>query len=402
MNRYTLLGVSLLIAPVFAADWPQWLGPRRDCVSTETIKPWKGELKVLWRQPIGPGHSSPVVANGKVYLHARVPGKEEEVLTAFEATDGKVLWKSSYPRAKFWTLFGTGPQATPTVADGKVFTYGATGILSAFDTSTGELVWQIDTEKEFQVKRPGFGAACSPLVDGKNVVVNIGGKKGSIVAFDVNKGEVTWKALDDPASYSSGIRIGEQLVFLTQRGVRGLAPADGKLLWEYRLIDKLDESATTPVAVGDWLLVTSITQGMVGLKRQADGTYKEAWINKEITCYFSTPVPVGDHFYAVTGKLGLGVTSTLHCVETATGKIKWSKPRVGTYHAAMLRTADDKLLFLSDFGDLLLLQPDPKEYKELARGKVTKNDGIWAHPALADGRVYLRDDKELICVAMPK
>jgi len=401
MTRFLVLALVLLASPVLAADWPQWLGPKRDGISTEIIKPWKGDLKVLWKQPVGPGHSSPVIANGTVYLHTQVPGKEEEALSAFDAVDGKKLWSRSYPRAKFWTLFGTGPQATPAVADGKVFTYGATGILTAFEATKGDTLWQVDTEKEFQVKRLTFGAACSPLIDGKKVIVNVGGKQGSIVAFEINSGKVVWKALDDPASYSSGIRAGDQLVFLTQRGVRGLAPADGKFLWEYRLIDKLDESATTPVVSGEWLMVASITQGMVGLKRQADGTYKEMWSNKEITCYFSTPVPVGDHFYAVTGKLGLGVTSTLHCVETATGKIKWSKQRVGTYHAAMLRTADDKLLFLSDFGDLLLLQPDPKQYKELARTKVTKKDGIWAHPALANGRVYLRDDKELICVEMP-
>ncbi|NBO91545.1 MAG: hypothetical protein EBV06_04420 [Planctomycetia bacterium] len=392
----------IVVAPVYSADWPQWLGPNRDSISTETVKPWKGELKVLWTQSVGPGHSSPVVSRGKVYLHARVKDKDEESLSAFDAVTGKPFWSTAYPRGKFGTLFGTGPQATPAVSDDRVFTFGPTGFLTAFDASTGTKLWQVDSEKDFKPKRLFFGAACSPLVDAKKVVVNIGAKSASIVAFSTDKGEPIWKTLDDPASYSSGIRFGQQLVFLTQQGLRGLDAHHGGQKWEYKLVDKLDESSTTPVVVGDLLLASSITQGMAGLRRTSYGV-EEVWKNKELTCYFSTPVPVGDKYvFVVTGKLGVGVSSTLHCVELATGKILWSKPKVGSYHAAMLRTADNRLLFLSDFGDLILLDPNPKEYVELARSKVTKNGGIWAHPALANGKVYIRDDRNLICIELPK
>ncbi|MGL4550327.1 MAG: PQQ-binding-like beta-propeller repeat protein [Gemmataceae bacterium] len=394
--------LPLLCLLLVAADWPQWLGPKRDGVSTETIKPWKGKLGVLWTRPVGPGHSSPVIAGGKVYLHAQVRGKDAESLSAFDAKTGDPLWSTAYDRGPFWTLFGTGPQATPAVAGGKAFTFGPTGLVTAFDADNGGRLWQVDAEKEFKVKRLGFGAACSPLIDGQNVVVNVGGKGASVVAFTADKGAVAWKSLDDPASYASGIRVGDELVFLTQQGLHGLKPADGAPLWHHKLVDKLDESATTPVVAGDLLLAASITQGMVGVRRRGDGV-EAVWKNRALTCYFSTPVPVGPkHVYVVTGKLGLGVSSALHCVETATGKILWSKERVGTYHAAMLRTADDKLLLLSDFGDLILIDPDPAGYKELAKTKVTKNGGIWAHPALSDGKVYLRDDKELICIQMPE
>ena len=111
----------LLAPPALAADWPQWLGPRRDGSSAEKVKPWKGDLKVLWRKPVGPGHSSPVVAGGKVYLHTQVPDKDEEQLTAYDTREGNVLWKKSYPRGKFSSIFGTGPQATPAVAGGRVY-----------------------------------------------------------------------------------------------------------------------------------------------------------------------------------------------------------------------------------------------------------------------------------------
>ncbi len=397
--------------PALAADWPQWLGPHRDGVSSEMIKPWKGELKVLWKKPVGPGHSSPVVANGKVYLFAQVKGENKEEMLAFDATTGKKEWHTSYERGTFFSPFGTGPQGTPAVADGKVYSYGATGILSCFDAKSGNIDWKVDTKKEFSPPPLFFGVACSPLLNGKNVVVDVGAKGASIVAFTKDKGEVAWKALDDKASYSSGINLrtnaSDEVVFLTQQALRGLAARDGKELWDFPLVDKLNESSTTPVVAGDMLLAASVTYGMVGLKLNREGgktTVKQVWKNPQLTCYFSTPIPVGkEHVYVVSGVAKLfGASSTLHCVELATGKILWSKEKVGIYHAAMLRTADNKILLLSDLGDLILFEPNPKEYKELARGKVVKGERIWAHPALANGKVYFRDDKELICLQMPE
>jgi len=159
------------------------------------------------------------------------------------------------------------------------------------------------------------------------------------------------------------------------------------------------------VVVDDVLLASSITFGMVGLKlqkKEGKVAAKQEWMNKALTCYFSTPIPVGKkHVYVVTGVASLtAATSSLHCVEVESGKVLWTVPKVGKYHAAMLRTADDKMLLLSDLGDLVLFEPDPAGYKELARSKVVKGEQIWAHSALSDGRVYFRDEKELICLQM--
>jgi outer membrane protein assembly factor BamB len=405
-----LLLLALLAVPSLAADWPQWLGPHRDGTSTETIKPWKGNLKVVWKKAVGPGHSSPVIAGGKVFLHTRVKDKDEEAVTAYDATTGKQLWSTPYERAPFFSIFGTGPQATPTVSGGKVFSFGATGVLACFDAGSGALDWKVNTQKDFKAPSLRFGAACSPLVDGDRVMVNVGAKGASVVAFSKEKGEVLWKALDDKASYSSGIILdpgnAKQYVFFTQQGLRGLRPSDGAKLWDFPLVDKLNESSTTPVRAGDLLLAASITYGMVGIKfqtKEGKTTASEVWKNKKLTCYFSTPIPVGKkHVYVVTGMLAFRPTSALHCVEIDTGKVLWTQPKVGKYHAAMLKTADDKLLMLSDLGDLVLIEPDPKEYKELARSKVVKGEQIWAHPALVDGKVYFRDEKELMCLQMPR
>jgi outer membrane protein assembly factor BamB len=392
-----------------AADWPQWLGPNRDGSSKETVAPWKEAPKVLWHQPVGEGNSSPVVAGGKVFLHAKVKEKDEEEVLALDAKTGQQLWRTAYPRAAFKSLFGNGPRATPTVAEDHVYTFGITGVLSCFEAGKGKQVWQVDTLKKFNAKNLYFGASCSPLVDGDRVLINVGGKGASVVAFDGDKGEVVWKSLDDTASYSSPILTApgddRQAVFLTGQGIVSLNPADGSLLWRYTLVDALSESATTPVQSGNLILGGSITFGTVGLSVAKDGArfkVEEAWKNPDLTCYFSTPVPVGkDHVYLVTGSKPLTTLepeATLRCTEARSGKELWHKAKVGKYHASLLRTGNDKLLMLDDSGNLILLDPNPKEYRELARAKVCGM--TWAHPALSDGRLYVRDADEVLCLQL--
>ncbi len=397
-----ILGPSLL-----AADWPQWLGPRRDGSSTETVAPWKGPLKLLWRQPVGEGHSSPVVANGRVFLHTKAAEGDTEVVQAFDASSGKPLWSESYPRAPYKGLFGSGPRATPTVHEAKVYTYGITGILTCSNAADGKRLWQVDALKTFKAPKLFFGASCSPLVEGKLLLINVGGKGASVVAFNKDSGKAVWKKLDDGASYASPVAFTaagqRQVVFLTQQGLVSLRPTDGEVFWQFPFKDKLSESSTTPVRVGDLLIGSSITIGSVGLRLKEEGgkpQVAEAWKKPELTCYFSTPLAVGkDHIYMVNGSL-FAKTATLRCVETATGKELWNRPRVGTYHASLLRTGDGKLLMLEEKGDLVLIEPNPQGYRELARARVCGQ--TWAHPALANGRLYVRDGKELICVELPR
>jgi outer membrane protein assembly factor BamB len=403
------LAALVILAPyLLAADWPQWLGPARDGASTEKVAPWTGPLKVLWRRSVGEGHSSPVVADDRVFLHTKAQGNEAEVVEAFDAKDGKPLWTKSYPRAPYKGLFGAGPRATPAVGGGHVYTYGITGVLTCFDAKGGEQLWQVDALKEFKAPKLFFGASCSPLVEKDLVLVNVGGKGASIVAFNKDSGKVVWKKLDDGASYSSPVVFGKgdkrEAVFLTQAGLVGLRPADGEVFWQVPFKDRLSESSTTPVRVGELIVGSSITVGSVGLRLKGEGEkpqVSEVWKKPELTCYFSTPVAVGkDHLYLVTGSLPPASKATLRCVEAATGKELWQRPGVGTYHAALLRTGDGKLLMLEEKGDLVLLEPSPKEYRELARAHVCGQ--TWAHPALADGRLYVRDGKELICLELPQ
>jgi outer membrane protein assembly factor BamB len=401
-----LILLTACVAPA-AADWPQWLGPNRDGSSPETVAPWKGDLKVLWHKPVGEGHSSPVVAGGKVFLFTKVKDKEQEEIAAYDAKTGDLLWHTPYDRMAFTSEFGKGPRATPAAVGGRVYTFGATGELGCFSAEDGKEQWRVDTLKKFNAKNLKFGMSGSPLVDGDKVYVAVGGEGASVAAFKADNGDVAWKKGDDPASYSSPILIGKgksrQLIVLTAKGVTAFDPATGDQFWQYPLADLLFEASSTPAPAGDLLFASTITAGGVGLKLETkDGkpTATKEWTNGDLSCYFSTPVAVGaDHLYMVTGQLLPAPESTLRCVETKGGKELWSKPKVGKFHAALLRTGNDKLLMLDDFGALTLIDPDPKEYKELAKSKVCGQ--TWAHPALSDGRVYLRDEKELICVEVP-
>jgi outer membrane protein assembly factor BamB len=404
----TALVSPFFILPAFAEDWPQWLGPRRDNSSTEKVAPWKGKLQVLWRKPVGEGHSSPVVAEGRVFIHAKVAQRNEEEIVAFDAGSGDELWRTSYERSAFTSLFGNGPRATPIVVKDRLYAFGITGVLTCLDAKTGNKVWQVDTLSKFKAKNLFFGMACSPLVVGERVLVNVGAKGASVAAFDRAKGDVAWQSMDDPASYASPIAFvhddKRQVVFLTGANVTSLNPADGSVYWRYPLMDRLMESSTTPLRAGDLLLASSITFGSVGLKLETkDGkpNAEEAWKNKALTSYFSTPVAIGkEHIYMVTGTTPGPFTkpsADLHCIEAKTGKEVWKKEKIGTYHASLMRTGDDKLLMLTDRGELVLLEPSGKEYRELARAAVSGPE-TWAHPALANGRLYVRDKAELICL----
>jgi outer membrane protein assembly factor BamB len=394
----TLIAALALLA---LDDWPQWLGPDRDGATKERVAAWTEAPPPAWRLAVGEGHSSPVVAGGRCFLHFKTKGKDEETIVALDALTGKELWRDAYERGPFRSPFGLGPRATPVVDGGRVYAFGVTGILTCWEAATGKRLWQIDALADFQAPNLFFGVSCSPVVEGDLILLMVGGKDAGVVALRKESGALAWRALEDKASYSSPVVLGagptRQAVFLTQAGLVGLKPADGKVLWKFPLVDKLSESSTTPVLAGEYVLGSSVTYGTSAVKTSPTGA-AGAWTNPALTCYISTPAVVGDRVFMVTGSLIPPPSATLRCVDIGTGKILWSKADVGRYHAALMRTGDGKLLMLDDRGGLALLDPDPSGYKELARSKVCGN--TWAHPALANGLLYLRDDDRLVCLKL--
>lgn len=411
-----ILAVLVLSGGARAADWPRWLGPNGDGSTPEVVKPWQGKLPTLWRQEVGEGNSGPVVVGDRVFLMTLVKDKLEEQLTAYDARSGKVLWQTAYPRAELKTPYGNGPRGTPAVADGKIYAHGITGLLTCFDAAEGKQLWQVDTASEFKPPKLLFGASCSPLVEKDAVLINVGGKGAAVVAFHKDTGKVLWKAQNDGPSYASAIAFGEgdarQVVYLTQQGLLSLRTNDGQIVWRYPFKDLILESSTTPVHVADLVVASSITLGTVGVRLE-EMNQKPAvrleWKNPALTCYFSTPVVVGkDHVYAVVGANPLAALNpfgkkappkaSLKCIDLKTGKALWTRADVGTYHATLLRTGDNRLLMLEEPGDLVLIAPNAKEYRELARARVCGN--TWAHPAVSNGHIFVRDGNSLRCLKL--
>lgn len=403
-----LLSVNYLSAE----DWPQFQGPFRDGSTTEIVRPWQGEtLSVVWTKPAGNGFSIPVVSEGRVFVHSKLAGKEEEELLALSATDGKELWRASYKRPPYSSVLGSGPRATPCVALGRVYGYGISGMLSCHQASDGKQLWLVDTYKLVGAKLPRFGVCCSPLVIGNRVLVSIGGKGSSVAAFDADTGELAWKTLDEPASTTSPIAFQRpganasgipDAVFITTLRVVGLNPLDGTVNWDFPLPFQPSGTTPSPVPQGDLILTSSTTNGGVGLRIETANekpTTKKAWQNTDLAGYFSSPVFSKKQAYMVTVTTEGIPTATLRCVDAGSGKELWKKTGVGSFHAALVRTGDDRLLLLTDAGVLKLFEPDAGSYKELASAKVCK--GTFVAPVVAQGMLFTRDGKEVTCHQIP-
>jgi outer membrane protein assembly factor BamB len=404
----------LLLAPVGAqaGDWPQWLGPKRDGSTTEKVAPWKPKKspKVLWRVAVGQAFSAPVVAGGRVFVHSCVRDKEEEEVIALQAATGKLLWRESYARPSYQSVLGNGPRATPAVAGNRVYTIGINGVLSCFEVEKGKRLWQINLYKHFNADLPAFAVCCSPLIIGNRVIVSIGGKGRCVVALHAETGEVQWQALDDPAStsspvlYSGGERLraaAPDVVFMTPLRLLGLDPLDGTLRWEHPMIFQPAGTSPTPIAVGDRLVASTQAHGAVAVhvgKMDDKQNAAPAWQNQEMKSYFPSGVAAGDLLFLVTNVIEPLPATAITCLNAQTGKDLWKKEKVGYFHAGLIRTGDGKLLVLNDSGLLTLLEVDAKGWRELARAKVC--GGTLINPALADGRLYARDDKELICIQL--
>jgi outer membrane protein assembly factor BamB len=395
---FTILAVCAAV--IRADDWPQFLGPHRDGVSPETgVKPWgQSGPKVVWSRDVGPGYAGPVISGDKLMLFHRVG--DEEVVECLSAADVKLHWKYGYPTA-FSDDYGkgNGPRATPTIASGKVVTFGADGWLHAFDLPSGKKLWGRNVIKDYNVPDSFFGVGSSPLVVGDRVLVNVGGKSAGIVAFALDSGKELWKATSDGASYASpalaSIGGATHAVFFTRNGVVIVDAQTGEVRFQMRWRARIEASvnAATPLILGDSAFFsTSYDTGALMLKLRKDGADK-LWDSDELmTNHYNTAIPRDGHLYGFHGRQEAG--ASFRCVDLKTKKVDWERPRFG---CASMILADDKLILLTEQGELALVEATPAAYRELARAQVFTAGPCRAQIALANGRLYARDQKKLTC-----
>jgi outer membrane protein assembly factor BamB len=398
-----LIPVLLLSVPLFAADWPQFLGPTRNGVyiGAPLSQKWaSGSPRVVWRKQVGQGLSGPAVAQNRLILFHRQGNRE--VVESFDALTGASQWRHAYPTAYRDDFgFDEGPRAVPVVADGIVYTYGAEGKLHAVDLATGKPLWNVDAMQQFDVAKGFFGAAGSPLVENGRLIANIGGKKGGIVAFDAKSGKVLWTATSDAASYSSGVGatiLGQRYaVFLTRDSLVGLDPATGQVRFQrpWRARQAASVNAATPLVVGNAIFVSAEYGPGAGVVH-FDGTkLLDVWMSNEVLSnHYATSVHHEGQLYGYHGRQEFG--PVFRAVNLQSGKVLWSTERFG---AGSVTLAGNHLLIIRETGELILAAASPKSFQPLAKAQILPPT-VRAYPALADGMLYVRNEDTLVALDM--
>jgi outer membrane protein assembly factor BamB len=415
-------GIGLAAAPP-GQDWPQWRGAQRDGVWRETglLEKLPGpDLPLRWKAPVANGYSGPTVANGRVYITDRVTEpQQQERVHCFEWQTGKPLWSHRYDAAYGGVGYPDGPRASVTVHDGRAYALGAVGHLHCLDAATGEVLWNRDLQREYDIDLPNWGIAAAPLVEGELVIVQIGGRpEACVAAFDRKTGEERWKALADRASYSAPIVIeqaGRRVAAVwTADRVVGLNPETGAVHWAADFpASRWPIAVATPAVDGDRMFLSSALDGSLMLRVPRDRLAAEPLWKRSgppqaaaaLHCLISTPVLEGDYVYGVDN------SGELRCLDAKTGDRLWESldvvPKANWATAHLVRNGERTWIF-NEKGELIIARLTPEGYHEISRAKLIgptlgqlndrRRGGVaWSHPAFAYGHVFARNDDELVC-----
>lgn len=397
LSAVVLLGASLLPAagadPAASVDWPRFRGPQQDGISPEKglLRGWpEGGPKVVWKRPIGGGFSNVAVVGDAVYTMT-VEGESETAYRLREA-DGAVVWQVALGPV-FPEMFGNGPRSTPTVDGDVVYVLSATGRLHALRTKDGSRLWEVDLTKDFGSPTPNRGFASSPLIEGDLLFLEAGGKEGkAVVALEKATGKVRWSALDGKPGYVTPLAVTidgiRQYVFVRtlEADIVSLLP-DGKVHWRYPW---KQGAIASPLFLPPNRIFASATDdiGAVLLEIGTAGgkaTVREVWTSRVMKNHFSSSVLYQGYIYGFDN-------ASLKCIVAATGEQKWVQRGYGK---GSLILADGLLYILSDQGELILAEATPAGFQE--KGKVKVMEGkAWIAPALSHGRIYLRDEDEMV------
>lgn len=390
-----VMALALVVATTLAwgADWPRFRGPGGDGVSTETglLKAWPdGGPKVVWRTDLGGGYSGISVAAGRVYT--MFADGSDEFAICLEADSGREIWRH-LTDGNFKDMHGSGPRSTPTVDGDVVYVLSAKGKLHALAAKDGTPVWMRDLVKEFGAKTPRWGYSSSPLIEGKLLLLDVGGSGGSsIVAFDKKSGETVWRSQSDKAGYSTPIAVTieerRQIVFFTGTKAVAVSPDDGSLLWKQPWKTSYDVNAASPVFIPpDRIFISSGYDVGATVYRVTTSGVEQVWRNREMKNKFSSSVLYKGHLYGFDEKM-------LKCVDAASGEMRW---RARDFGHGSLVYADGHLIVLGDEGTLALVRATSEEYQEGARARIFAGK-TWTVPTLAGGKLYLRDENEIVAL----
>ena len=404
MNK-TILALTLLTTAITAnaQEWTQWRGPARDGSVSAKNAPakWPETFQRTWRVEIGEGYSSPVVANGRAFVHTR--RDPEEIVSSISLADGKVLWEQKYQavfnKNQYALQMAKGPNSTPLVIGNRLFTLGVTGIINAWDTASGRPLWTRDFSKSIDTSKLFCGTAASPIaVDGR-VVVQVGSDihGGQILGLNPATGATEWEWKGLGPGYASPVVIDvggtKQLVTLTQGSIIGIDARNGKELWSVPFPDEYHENITTPLWTGAHLVVSGTRAGTHAYSlAQSGGKWQatEAWKNGEVAMYMSSPVFGDGLIYGHSSKK----KGQFVAVDAKTGAVKWATEGREGEHASLLLTPQH-VIFLTNGADLIVAKRGTPAFAVEKRYEVAEA-ATWAVPVLLGSNVLVRDTTGLM------
>jgi outer membrane protein assembly factor BamB len=377
------------------ASWPDFRGRHRDgrydAAPIRTEWPREG-LPRLWKQPIGLGYASFVVADGLAFTIEQ--RRQQEVVAAYDIATGREVWTNRWDGEFTETMGGDGPRATPTYHEGRLFALGALGELRCLDAATGATIWRRDILADNGATNLDWGMSASPLIVDDKVVVLPGGSNGrSVVAYNKATGEPAWKALDDRQAYTSPMLVTladiRQILIVSATRVVGITPDAGRLLWEYPWSTYNGINVAQPVLVGEDRVFMSASYdhgaAMFQVVRNGDRfETRTIWESRRMKNRFTSSLLHQGHLYGLDEAI-------LACIDVATGELKWKAGRYG-YGQVML--AGDHLIVLTEDGDVVLVEATPERHQELARFTAIEGK-TWNHPVIADGRLLVRNLSEM-------
>ena len=391
---FSAAAVLAVIAPgalvAGGMDWPCWRGPDRNGVSRETgwQTQWPaGGPKQLWQASVGTGFSSFSVSLGRVYTMGNT--SNTDWVFCLEASTGKVVWQQSYPCPLDPKNFEGGPCATPTVADGRVYTFSRKGDLFCLDAEKGRVIWSKNLNRELGLEIPKWGCASSALVEERQVVLNMG---SAGVALDRESGKVIWVSAKSAGAYATPVplKIGRDQCFaiLSRQSLVVVKAAGGQALWSYPWKTDYDVNAADPIVAGDKVFISSGYNHGGALLKVDGQTPEKVWENKNLRNHFNSCVLWQGYLYGPDD-------SGLRCVAFDTGDLKWSYPEFGK---GSLMVADGKLVGLSEKGELIIAEATPAEFKPISRAQVLHGK-CWTTPVLSDGHIYCRNAAgDVVCL----
>lgn len=397
-QKQILLALMVLVLAAGAAaqgpDWSQWRGPNRDgaVASFTEPKPWPDQLSQKWKVEVGSGYATPLVVGNRIYMFTRQG--ENEVMSALDAATGKVLWQTGYPASftmqKAAARHGPGPKSTPVFTNGRLYSIGMTGVVTAFDAATGKQLWQ----KPGSTTVPMYTShSFSPLVEQGVVIFHVGGhNEGALTAYDVNSGDVKWSWRGDGPGYGSPVVADfggtRQIVTITQGKLVSLDAASGALLWERDFASPNFTNSITPIVYGQTLIVGSgnIPTTAISVAKQGNQwVTATAWENADVPVRMSNGVIVRDMLFSLSTR-NMG---QYFSVDAKTGKTLWTSEGRQAGNAAIVR-AGDVVFSLEDDGDLVVFRGSPTAFDVVKRYKVADGE-TWTQPTISGNRVFVKD-----------